>query len=137
MFKLSSELTFPWPVKVIEPNPGSPGELIEREFEVIFAILDPEVGRKRTAERRAILAKMTPGMELDELKVIQEEIHAHDQTALQEVIRGWSSIVGDDDKPIAFTDVTFRAVTAHERVRIGLVRAYEEAISQDKARLGN
>jgi hypothetical protein len=137
MFKLSSELTFPWPVKVIEPDPKHAGKLIEHEFQVIFAIIDPDDAKKSAEERRTILAKMKPETELGELKVIQAELSAHDEKALRAVVRGWENIIDDDGKPIKFTDVTFRAAYAHERVKVALIRAYEEAISQDKARLGN
>ncbi|MBP1844757.1 hypothetical protein J2046_003024 [Rhizobium petrolearium] len=148
-FKLFSELTFPWPVKVMEPDPAKPGKHILREFEVTFAILPPERIQASRDARLAILKKMDrktvgeDGVEeplgLDELKLIQAELEEHDKAAVQDVVRGWSKIVDadDGDKPIPFTDATFRALYAIERVKMGLLNAYEEAISQDRARLKN
>lgn len=137
MFKLSSELTFPWPVKVIEPDPKKAGKLIEHEFIAIFAILDPERIEASLAARRAVLAKMHPEATLEELKELDEELKLHDRTALFDILRDWSDLLDDDGKPIRFTQAMFNEVIKHKRVRNGLIRAYEEAISEDKARLGN
>lgn len=138
MFKLSSELTFPWPVKVIEPDPKKAGKLVEHEFTAIFAILDPEAVEASLAARRAILAKMHPESTLEELKAVDEELTVHDRAALFEILRGWGDdFIDADEKPIRFTQAMFNEVIKHKRVRNGLIRAYEEAISEDKARLGN
>lgn len=149
-FKLFSELTFPWPIKVMEPDPAKPGKHVLREFEAIFAILPPERIKESQDARREIVKKMDrkvineeTGEEepigLDELKVIQAELAAHDEAALKDIIRGWSKIVDadDGDKPLPFNDATFRAVYAIERVRVAFLKGYEDAISQDRARLGN
>jgi hypothetical protein len=146
-FKLSSELTFPWPVKVMEPDPTKPGTHVLREFEVTFAILSPEKTKASAEARRAILKKAertTKGengqeepIGLDEMKLIQAELAAHDEAALKDIIRGWSKIVDDSDNPISFTDVTFRQLYAYDRIRAAMLTAYDEAISQDRARIKN
>ncbi len=137
MFKLSREITFPWPVKVIEPDPSKAGRLIEHVFEATFAIVDPEISRARGDERKAILARMLDDTPIDELKAIQEELDEHDFSTLKTYLRGWSKIADDDGRPIPFNDDTLREVYAHARVKNALVRAYQEALSEDKARLGN
>ncbi|MFD1330259.1 hypothetical protein [Mycoplana ramosa] len=137
MFKLSSELTFPWPVKVIEPDPVKAGTFAEYEFQVTFAIIAPDKAKASAEARNAIIARSTPESTLDELKAIQAELELHDSKALEDVVRGWKDIVGEDDKPLPFTPENLATVSQHARVRAALIRAYQEAISEDKARLGN
>lgn len=136
-FKLSQELTFPWPVKVIEPNPRIPGKLLEQEFIAQFALIAPERAKARDAERLAILEQVTPETEGEELRKINEALHAHDLQALTDVLRGWDGILDDDDNAIPFNPETVEIVLAHTRVKNALLRAYRESISEDKARLGN
>lgn len=136
-FKLSSELTFKWPVKVLEPDPGTPGKLIEREFIALFAIIDPARAKETDKERAALFEQIKPDMDIKDLKAVQDLIEAHDFKALSDVLRGWEGIVGDDDLPIPFREDNFKMVYAHDRVKNALRRAYQEAISEDKARLGN
>ena len=137
MFKLSREVTFPWPVKVIEPDPAKAGRLLEHEFEATFAIVDPKVTKARNEERKAILRRMADETPLEELKAIEAEVDEHDFVTLKTYLRGWSNIADDDGRAIPFNDDTLRAVYAHARVKNALVRAYQEALSEDKARLGN
>ena len=136
-FKLSQELTFPWPVKVIEPNQHIPGKLLEQEFIAQFALIAPERAKARDAERLAILEQVTPETEGEELRKINEALHAHDLQALTDVLRGWDGILDDDDNAIPFNPETVEIVLAHTRVKNALLRAYRESISEDKARLGN
>lgn len=136
-FKLSSELTFKWPVKVMEPDQGTPGKLIEREFTAHFAIIDPELSKETDSKRAALFDQIKPDMTPQDLRGVQALIDAHDFYALEQVLRGWHGIVDDDDKAIPFNSDTFKMVYAHHRVKNALLRAYQEAISEDKARLGN
>lgn len=136
-FKLSSELTFKWPVKVLEPDQGTPGKLIEREFTAHFAIIDPEQSKETDKQRVALFEQIKPDMDVKDLREVQALIDAHDFTALSQVMRGWHGIVDDDDKPIPFNSDNLKMVYAHDRVKNALRRAYQEAISEDKARLGN
>ncbi|CAD7055461.1 hypothetical protein RHAB21_00722 [Pseudorhizobium halotolerans] len=136
-FKLKKELIFPWPVKVIEPDPDNAGKHLEREFTALFAIIDPKDAKAAEEKRRKIVAQITPELSLDELKVIQAEVDAHDLAAIKQVMKGWQDIVDDDDRPIDFTDKSFREVLEYPRVKSALIRAYREAISEDQARLKN
>ncbi|WP_107339186.1 hypothetical protein [Agrobacterium pusense] len=136
-FKLSSELTFKWPVKVLEPDQGTPGKLIEREFTAHFAIIDPEQSKETDKQRVALFEQIKPDMDVKDLRDVQALIDAHDFNALAQVMRGWHGIVDDDDKPIPFNSDNLKMVYAHDRVKNALRRAYQEAISEDKARLGN
>jgi hypothetical protein len=138
MFKVSRELTFPWPVKVIEPDPDKAGALIEREFTVFFALLHPDEAKASAEARTAILKQMTPETGLEELKAIQEQLRLHDLGATRAVIRGWGNdIVGDDDQPLPFTPANLEDLLKYPRVQTAMGTAYKEAISEDKARLGN
>lgn len=137
MFKLSHEVIFSWPVKVIEPDPSKAGRLLEHVFEATFAIVAPETNRARDDERKAILARMVGDTPIDELKAIEKELDEHDFSTLKTYLRGWSKIADDDGRPIPFNDDTLREVYAHARVKNALIRAYQEALSEDKARLGN
>lgn len=137
-FKLSSELTFSWPVKVIEPDPKRPGKLIEHEFTAHFAIIDPAQAKETDAKRRALLQQITPDTDLEDLKDLQSLLEAHDFAALDEVLRGWGSdLIDDDGKPIPYNSTNLKMVYAFPRVKNAFNRAYQEAISEDKARLGN
>lgn len=138
MFKVSRELTFPWPVKVIEPDPDNAGALIERECTILFILPHPDDVRASTEARTAILSQMKPETALEELKAIQEELRLHDLDAVRAVIRGWGEDVVDaDEQPLPFTPENLEEVLKHPRVQTALARAYKEAISEDKARLGN
>ncbi|MGK9039225.1 phage tail assembly chaperone [Rhizobium sp. SA279] len=136
-FKLSQELTFKWPVKVLEPDQGTPGKLIEREFTAHFAIIDPALAKEADKQRLALFEQIKPEMNAKELADVQALIDAHDFHSLSQVLRGWDGIVGDDDLPIPFREDNFKMVYAHDRVKHALNRAYREALSEDKARLGN
>ncbi|MCI9864879.1 hypothetical protein RHIZ_02850 [Rhizobium skierniewicense] len=136
-FKLSSELTFKWPIKVIEPDQGTPGKLIERTFMGHFVIPDPALVKESDAKRRAILEKITPDTDLPELKNLTALLEAHDFSALNDVLRGWHDLIDDNDAAIPFNSENLKRVYAHPRVKSAFTRAYQEAISEDKARLGN
>lgn len=137
MFKLSTELTFRWPIKPIEPDPENPGKLIEREFTGIFKIIAPEKAKASDEARREILKRATADATVETLTKANDDLKAHDLAAARDVLTGWEGIVGDDDKPLPFNDDTFAAAHAHDHVRAAIVRAYAEAISQDRARLKN
>jgi dTDP-4-dehydrorhamnose 3,5-epimerase-like enzyme len=136
-FKLSSELTFKWPIKVLEPDQSTPGKLVERVFMGHFAIIEPALAKETDAKRRAILEQITEKTEAKDLKDIQALLEAHDFSALKDVLRGWHDLLDEDDKPIPFNSETLKMVYAHQRVKNAFNRAYQEAVSEDKARLGN
>lgn len=137
-FKLSTEVTFPWPVKVIEPNPEKAGEKIERVFTAIFALIDPDEAKASEEARLNILRQMKTDTKVKELRAIQEQLDLHDRVALRAVLRGWEKdILGADDKPLPFNDDTFAAVYRWPHVRAAFLRAYREAITDDGGRVGN
>lgn len=138
-FKLSAELTFPWPVKVIEPDPNNAGKKIEHEFTAIFAFLDPDEEKASATARLEILKRASnPDLKAKELRAIQNELEAHDRDALLRVLRGWSDFEDAETRePFPFTPEVFAAVYRHPRVRNAFLRGYKEAITEDGGRLGN
>jgi hypothetical protein len=137
-FKLSSELTFPWPVKVIEPDPDKAGEKIERVFTAIFVMLDPDEAKASDETRSNILRQVKPDLKAKELRAIQEQLELHDRVALRRVLKGWKDDIQDEDgKPLPFNDATFSNVYRFPHIRAALLRAYREAITEEGGRLGN
>lgn len=136
-FKLKNTLQFPWPVKVWEPHPEKPGKLIEREFTGHFKLIDPETSRASDEARLAIVAEITPETTPDQVKDIQRRLDEHDREASLDVFTGWDGIEDEDGTPIKFSPESFDEVYRIPRVAAAIKRAYREAISEDKARLGN
>lgn len=138
-FSLSPELTFPWPVKVIEPDPDNAGQKIEHQFTATFALLDPDEEKASLEKRMEILRRASgPDLKAKELRAIQAELEKHDREALFRIVRGWSDLQDAATKqPIPFTPETFAEVYKHPRVRNGFLKAYKEAVIDDGARLGN
>lgn len=136
-FKVKNTLQFPWPVKVWEPHPEKPGKLIESEFIGHFRLIAPEKSRARDEVRLAIIAAITPESTIEETKDVQRRLDDHDREASLEVFCGWEGIEDEDGKPIAFSAAAFDELYRMPRVAAAIKRAYKEAISEDKARLGN
>ncbi len=137
MFKFSTNITFWWPVKVIEPNPNEAGKFIEHEFKAKFEMLPPDEGKTSAKARQAIVSKITPDLSDDEVEAIQSELDEHDLNLLLRTLRGWDNIHDADGKPISFSEANFRLIYAYRHIRNAFVRAYIDALSEDKARLGN
>lgn len=137
MFKLVPNLTCWWPVKVSEPDPNKPGKFIEHTFEAELQILDRDESQKADEQRRAMLKQAADDPSDENLAKVEKLLEAHDQMAFRRVLRNWRGLIDENDQPIPFTDETFVAVMKHDRVRRALNVAYQEAITGDKARLGN
>jgi hypothetical protein len=148
MFKLVSNLTCWWPVKVIEPDPDKLGKHIEHQFEAEFTVLDREDSQRIDELRAELLKGFEKAVERGEdgkvptdveekLKKAQAELDAYDVNAFRRVLKDWRGILDDDGQPFRFSEENFLIAMKHERIRVGLNRAYQEAISQDKARLKN
>lgn len=137
MFKVVPNLTFWWPVKVLEPDPERPGKLIEQEFEAEFRLLDRKETKASAETRRQIMARLSPDLDEASLKAIADELEAHDEGTVRRVLVNWRKVVDDKGNPIAFDEKTFAALYDMDRVRAAFNRAYGEAIAEDKARLGN
>lgn len=136
MFVFSENLTFWWPVKPIEPDPDNPGQLLERSFEVLFEQPTPEVTEHRRKTRAALLeAILKKGISDDEYSEAQSALETFDDEVAEATVKDWRKIGDQNGKDLPFS--MFPRIYKFERVRTAILRAYEEAISQDKARLGN
>jgi hypothetical protein len=137
MFKLVHNLTVWWPVNVIEPDPDKPGSYVEHTFDVELEILDRDYATNRDKMRGELLKSAEKDPSEENLKHVQAELEEFDTASFTRVIKNWRGVVDEKEKVIPFTNETFAAALKLERIRIALNRAYQEAISQDKARLGN
>lgn len=137
MFVFSENPTFWWPVKVVEPHPETPGTFVEREFEAQFVMLDPVQARASLKARSAIIARITADLTEAEADELQDQLDLHDRGMTLKVLKNWRGIEDATGKAIPFNDATFAEIYKHRRVRNGLVAAYLDAVSEDKARLGN
>ncbi|TBB53397.1 hypothetical protein ELH44_06820 [Rhizobium ruizarguesonis] len=137
MFTLVHDLTVWWPVKVIEPDPEKPGSYVEQTFDVLLEILDRDYAKERDELRGELLKSAEKDSSEENLKHVQAELENFDTASFTRVIKDWRGVVDKDKKVIPFTNEIFAAALKLERIRIGINRAYQEAISQDKARLGN
>ncbi|MGY5789052.1 hypothetical protein ACXHXM_01975 len=137
MFKLVKNLTCWWPVKVMEPDPDAPGKMIEYEFEIEFEIIDRDEAKSFDELREGVLATAEKDQSAANMKKVEKELDSINQASFRRVIKNWRGIVDEDRKPITFTEEAFAAAMKHDRIRVAINRAYQEAISQDKARLGN
>lgn len=155
-FKLSTELVFPWPVTVLEPSHDEPGKLEEKTFTGVFALVSPEkakarddarkeIGRQISALQGRIATARAEGDEataldgvFEEITALEEKLSDHDTLAARDVFRGWKDdLLDENGQPMPVNAESIDWVFSHTRVRSGLVRAYREAISEDKARLKN
>ncbi len=148
MFKLVKNLAVWWPVTVLEPDPENPGTLLERAFEAKFVIrgkdeMKPHNDKRSDLAKRLMQAIKTAGTADDidaageAIEALQAEIEAHDRQMYHLMVSNWRGIIGDDDQPIDFSAEALDMAISLDRVRDGLNRAYQDAVSNDKARLGN
>lgn len=138
MFILAPSYVFPWPVNVLEPDQDNPGKLVEHTFTARFELISRDEAIATDRKRTEIVLKMAGVDDPDALFKIREELDAHDRVAMLRVLRGWEDDLCDENrKPIPFNDATVSAVLNHGRVHAAFNRAYQDAISEDKARLGN
>lgn len=139
MFKLSDSLTFPWPVKVIEPHPTDAGRQVENVFTVVFRMPPPEEAEQSVKARRAIVEQLkVEGLSDEAVAAIGDELVAHDEAQLCNLVAGWrDDLIGDDDAPLPFTLDNLTRVLRYPRVQRALIRAYNEAIIEDQARVKN
>lgn len=137
MFVFVPNLTCWWPVKVQQPDPDKPGQMTEFSFDIEFEILDRDESRGMEDERTALLKKVETDASEENLRKVQDELEALAVSSFRRVIRNWRGILDEDGKPIPFNDVTFTLVMKHNRIRAAINRAYQKAIGEDEARLGN
>lgn len=137
MFKLVDNLTAWWPVKVLQPDPDRPGKMKEFEFEIEFEIIDRDETRRMDEQRAELIKQAEADPSEATLRRVQGALEEADLASFRRVIRNWRGIVDEQDRPIAFTEESFLVAMKHNRIRAGINKAYQEAIGQDGARLGN
>ncbi|MDQ0454656.1 hypothetical protein [Rhizobium paknamense] len=145
MFKLVPTLTAWWPVSVLEPDNDNPGTLKEATFEVELVIRGKDE-LKPYDDQRADLINRLPSAEdyatdlraaSDAATRVRAEIEDHDRRMFHLMVSNWRGVVDADDQPLPFSPDTLDMALGFDRIRVALNRAYEEAVSNDKARLGN
>lgn len=145
MFKLVKSLAVWWPVSVLEPDNDNPGSLKEFSFEAEFIIRGKDDLKSYNNARDALLQQLPSADDYtvdykaasQKAAEIGAQIEAHDQSMFHLMVTDWRGVIGADDKELPFTADNLDMALGLDRVRVGLNRAYEEAVSQDKARLGN
>lgn len=136
MFVFSKNLTFWWPVKPIEPDPDRPGKLIEYEFEAQFELPTPDEAEADRKDRIKLIEALTKkDLEEEAYQRAEEALRAFDEALVLRRIKNWRNIQGKDGKDLPFS--LFPKVFTHPHIKAAFDRAYGEAISEDKARLGN
>ena len=145
MFKIVPQLAVWWPVTVLEPDNDNPGTLKEQTFEAEFLIRGREEAKALQDERNAFSVQL-PGPD-DYAKdfaaasakaaEINKTIEAHDRKVFHLSITNWRGVTDANDNPMSFTADALDMALNLDRVRLGIAKAYEDAVSNDKARLGN
>lgn len=123
MFVLAERYRFPWPVIVLSPDPANAGVTIEQTFEAIFEPLPEDEARALNEEFLA-------------LETLEERV-AHQHDLLLRVVKGWNDVITADGMPVPFAPETLQSALQYPWVSRGFYAAYSEAMSGDKARLGN
>jgi len=145
MFKLVKDLTVWWPVSVLTPDEDNPGVLKEETFEAQLLIRSRDE-RKTYQQQRDALVEQLPKSDdylkdfaaaTAKAKEIGAEIDAYDRSMFHLIIQNWRGIVGDNDEAIAFSPAMLDMALDRDGVIVGINEAFQQAISSDKARLGN
>lgn len=122
MFVLEHSPLYWWPVTVNTPSPDKPGEYVSQTFEAQFENIP-------RAEARKIRDEL--------LQLSGAEYEAREDDVIRRVLRGWRDIQDASKVDVPFTPETFEAAWQQSWFRIGVLRAWQESISGEKARLGN
>lgn len=136
MFKVKKNLTCWWPVTVKEPDPEKPGEILESEFEVEFAIPGRAERKRLSDEREALLKSLRETEDADQAAEIATQLEAFGEHRYREAILDWRGIEGDEG-PFEYDLFNLETLLDSDYVRRALDAAYTEAVTLDKARLGN
>jgi hypothetical protein len=148
MFKLVRNLAAWWPVTVIEPDPDQPGTFTEVGFEARFLIVGKSEMRGYAEERDALARELVDTIEAmataDDKTAVSQTIRAHEK-ALEDhdagmfhrLITDWRGVVDADGQSIPFSAAALDMAIDQDRIRRALKLAYDAAISEDGARLGN
>ncbi|MFN3319934.1 MAG: hypothetical protein ACK43M_14390 [Allorhizobium sp.] len=136
MFKVKKNLTCWWPVTVKEPDPEKPGEILESAFEVEFSIPGRAERKKLADEREALLAALRDTDDAEKATDIGRQLEAFGEHRYREAILNWRGIEGDEG-PFEYSLPNLDLLLDSDYVRRALDAAYTEAVTLDKARLGN
>jgi hypothetical protein len=145
MFKIVSNLTAWWPVTVLEPDNENPGTLKEETFEVEFIIRGRNELKVNQDERKALVKQLPSGDDFlsdhaaatAKGEKIGAKIEAHDRKMDHLSIKNWRGILDEQGNPLPFTAAALDMALNHDRIRVALNKGFEEAVSNDKARVGN
>lgn len=122
MFRIVSKHLFWWPVTVKVPHPDDAGRFVDATFEMRFEAMPIERAREIDEARN---------------KLPQDQQAAHAFDFLFEVARDWRDVQDGDGQTIAFSVEAFKAQLGYAWFRDGVLRAYEQAVTGQAARLGN
>lgn len=123
MFVLTATHLFWWPATALAPDPETAGKFREHQFKLQFEALG-----------------------LDEAQAMDEAFHAlnsekdrqkHQHDLLYRVVKGWSEVVDVEKAPVPFSAGALEQAIQLAWFRTAAYRAYAEAMSGEKARLGN
>ncbi|TRL38036.1 hypothetical protein [Rhizobium straminoryzae] len=148
MFKLVSRLAAWWPVTVLQPDPDQPGAFTEFGFEARFLIVGKAEMRGYAEERDQLAKKLLEAIEAmataddkvaasDHVRDLETALETHDDGMFHRLITDWRGVVDEADQPIPFSAEALDMALDHERIRRALRVAYDAAISEGGARLGN
>ena len=104
MFVIKEGKTFRWPVDVNEPMDG--GTFQTHRFEATFKLLDQDS--------------------------ITERLQTSDTDLLSDVVLGWADVRDEEKNDVPFSPENRARLLALPYVRVGLVRAYFEAVNGAK-----
>lgn len=145
MFKIVPQLTAWWPVTVLEPDNDNPGTLKEFTFEAEFVIRGRDEMKPYHQEKNGLMRQLPTGDDILKDRAAAEakadkvaaKLEAHDLKMFHLMVKNWRGVFDEKDNPLPFTAETFNLALNQERIRAGLNKAYDEATSNDKARVGN
>ena len=110
-FQVCEPFEFWWPVTVSQPDPETPGAVVEHCFEIRFLLL----GR-------------------DALKAL--ETGAPD-ALLREVVKDWRGVEDGAGAAVAFSDAAFNQCLGYTHFQAGVYKAYLTALHGQEARVKN
>jgi hypothetical protein len=121
MFVLVDDYEFKFPVDVKMPDPKTPGRFVTQQFQATFRAMSQDEARRIDGE-------------MAELSDAERQVREHE--LLHRVVLDWSDVVGEDRKPVAFSDDALAKALQFPWVRTALYTAYAKAMSGD-AKRGN
>ena len=122
-FILAKEHLYWWPVEIKLPDPNRAGHFQTQKFQMLFLAMPTDEARALTKEIEALPADQQADRE-----------HEH----LIRVCRNWNEdVVGEDKKPVPFSEDGLRQALQFPWFRQGLYTAYLNSLRGEEARKGN